>query len=299
MLVKFAVFTVSVPDYTPEEAVAKIREFGYDGVEWRVIDQDPAHAGGGFWSANKATIPFTNIETEAPQVRKMTEDAGLEMPSIGTYVMCDDLEQTDLAMRGANALGVPKLRIRVLNYNGTDPFMPIWERAREQYKGVAELAAKHGVQALIELHHRSITPSASSARLFLDGLDPKQVGVIHDVGNMVHEGYETHRLSLEMLGPYLSHVHVKNARWFPAKYLADRTVEWKCEWAPVHKGIIDLRALFRALNSIGYDGWIGLEDFSMERPLDDRLKENLTYLKSIVEEIETGAAAPAEQGSPA
>lgn len=296
---KFAVFTVSVPEYTPEEAVSKIKECGYDGVEWRVIDQDPSTTGGGFWSANKATIPFKNFEDDAPRVRKLTEDAGLEMPSIGTYVGCEHLEETDAAMRGAKALGVPKLRVRVPNYNGTDPFMPIWDRARDQYKDVAELAAKHDIQALIELHHRSITPSSSSARLFLDGLDPKHVGVIHDVGNMVHEGYETHRLSLEMLGPFLSHVHVKNARWFPVKYLKDRTVEWKCDWAPIHKGIIDLRALFRALNSIGYDGWIGLEDFSSERPVDHRLKENLTYLKAIVTEIETGAAAPAEQGTPA
>lgn len=294
---KFAVFTVSIPDYTPEEAVTKIKESGYDGVEWRVIDQDPGHAGGGFWSANKATIPLTSLETEAPRVRKLTEDADLEMPSIGTYVSCEDLAETDAAMRGAKTLGVPKLRVRVPNYNGTDPFMPIWERAREQYKGVAELAARNDIQALIELHHRSITPSASSARLFLEGLDPAHVGVIHDAGNMVHEGYETHRLSLEMLGPYLSHVHVKNARWFPVKYLKDRTVEWKCDWAPIHKGIIDIRALFRALTAVGYDGWIGLEDFSTERPLDDRLRENLAYLKAIVEEIETGAAAPGEQGT--
>lgn len=294
---KFAVFTVSVPDYTPEEAVAKIKEFGYDGIEWRVLDQDSTNAGG-FWSANKATIAFTSFETEAPRVRKLTEDAGLEMPSIGTYVSCENLDETEAAMRGAKALGVPKLRVRVPNYNGTDPFTPIWEQAREQYKGVADLAARHDLQALIELHHRSITPSASSARLFLDGLDPTHVGVIHDVGNMVHEGYETHRLSLEMLGPYLSHVHVKNARWFPAKYLKDRTVEWKCDWAPVHKGIIDIRALFRSLKAVGYDGWIGIEDFSTERPLDDRLKENLAYLKAIVEEIKTGGAEPGEVGTP-
>lgn len=296
---KFAVFTVSVPEYSPEEAVSKIKESGYDGVEWRVIDQNPDHVGGGFWSANKATIPFTALETEAPRVRKLTADAGLEMPSIGTYVSCGDLDETDAAMRGAKALGVPKLRVRVPNYNGTDPFTPIWDRAREQYKGVAELAARHNLQALIELHHRSITPSASSARLFLDGLDPKHVGVIHDAGNMVHEGYETHRLSLEMLGPYLSHVHVKNARWFPARWLKDGTVEWTCEWTPIRKGVIDIRALFGALHAIGYDGWVGLEDFSTERPLDERLRENLSYLKAIVREIETGAATPTEIGTPA
>ncbi|HXV98275.1 MAG TPA: sugar phosphate isomerase/epimerase, partial [Anaerolineae bacterium] len=33
---KFGVFTVMLPDLTPEEAVQAIKASGYDGVEWRV-----------------------------------------------------------------------------------------------------------------------------------------------------------------------------------------------------------------------------------------------------------------------
>ncbi|GIX08239.1 MAG: hypothetical protein KatS3mg115_2642 [Candidatus Poribacteria bacterium] len=42
---------------------------------------------------------------------------------------------------------------------------------------------------------------------------PEQVGVIHDAGNMVHEGFENYQMGCELLGPYLAHVHVKNAAW--------------------------------------------------------------------------------------
>lgn len=278
---KYAVFSVSIPEYEPREAVLQVKASGYDGIEWRVIDQDPAHAGGSFWSANKATVPLTGFEEQAPEVRKMTEDAGLEMPSLGTYMTCDDLEAADGAMRGARALGVSQLRIRVPNYNGTDPFTPIWDKAKAEYRDIVDLAAKHDVKALLELHHRSIVPSASAAKLFLDGLDPDHVGVIHDAGNLVYEGYESHRLSLEQLGPYLAHVHVKNARWVPVGQAEDSTMEWKCEWAPVHQGVIDMRQLFGALHAIGYDGWVGLEDFSSERSTEDKLRENLAYLKGI------------------
>ncbi|HEV2067207.1 MAG TPA: sugar phosphate isomerase/epimerase family protein [Thermomicrobiales bacterium] len=287
---KYAVFTVSIPEYEPREAAQKVKEAGYDGIEWRVIDQDPTQGGSGFWGGNKATIPFTGFEEKAPEFRKLTEDAGLEMPSIGTYTLCDDPEGADLAMRGAKALGVPQLRIRVPNYNGTDPFMPIWDKARAEYGDIVDLAARHEIKALLELHHRSIVPSASAAKLFLDGLDPAHVGVIHDAGNMVHEGYETHRLSLEQLGPYLAHVHVKNAHWVPVKEADDSTMEWKCDWAPVHSGIIDMRQLFAALHAIGYDGWVGVEDFSTNRPTDDRLRENLAYLKGIESKLATSQA---------
>lgn len=280
---KYAIFTVSIPDYTLEEAVREVKDAGYDGIEWRVIDQDPASTAKGFWAANKATLPFSTLAERAADYRKLTDGAGLETPSIGTYVSCADLTVVESAMTGAKALGVPQLRVQVPKYDGQAPFKPIWDTAREQYKDVAELAKKHGLKALLELHHRTITPSASSARLFLDGLDPDHIGVIHDSGNMVHEGYETHRMSLEMLGPYLAHVHVKNARWFPKVQDADGTMVWMCDWAPVHRGIIDMRALFKALRQVGYDGWVGLEDFSTDRPLADRLRENLTYLRNVAE----------------
>jgi sugar phosphate isomerase/epimerase len=291
---KYAVFSVSVPVYTPEEAVTRLKEIGYDGIEWRVIDQEPTTKHPNFWAGNLATLPLSTLEQDAPKWKKLTEDAGLEIPGLGTYTGCNDLDAVDAAMRGAVAIGAPQLRINAPKYNGLDPFKPIWDTARAQYADVAKLAAKHGVKALIELHHGSIVPSASAGRMFLEGLDPVHVGVIHDAGNMVHEGYETHRLSLEILGPYLGHVHVKNARWFPEKYNPDGSVSWKCDWAPVHKGIIAIPALFTALHAIGYDGWIGLEDFSTEKPFEQRLTENLAYLKRV--EAETRGSEASQTG---
>lgn len=288
---KFAVFTVSTPTMTPDEIAPKLKEFGYDGIEWRVVDEEPNAPGMGFWHGNKATIPFTGFVENAPNVRKLAEDNGLEMPALGTYVLASDLDDVETAMKGAVAMGIKRLRVNVARYDGSEAFKPLWEKDREHYKRVAELAGKYGVQALIELHHGSICPSASAARLYLEGFDPAQVGVIHDAGNMVYEGFENYRLGLETLGDYLSHVHVKNARWFPQKYREDKSVIWMCNAAAVHKGIADIRELFKALKAIGYDDWITVEDFSTERPLQDRLQENLAFLKAVEAEVANPAAA--------
>lgn len=288
---KYAVFTVSTPVYEPEIAVQRIKEFGYDGVEWRVLDQEPSTAHSTFWNNNQATLPLQTLVKDAPKWKALSDGAGLEVPSLGTYVSCDEPEAVDLAMRGAAAMGVKQLRVRVSGYDGLEPFLPIWERNQAQYKDVAALAKQHGVKALVELHHRSITPSASAGRRFVDGFDPVHVGVIHDVGNMVYEGFETPRLGLEVLGPYLAHVHIKNSRWFPEKYNTDGSVSWKCDAAQVHKGVIDMRQLLTALHGVGYDGWIGLEDFSLERQLDDRLRDNLTYLKTVETETRAGSGS--------
>jgi sugar phosphate isomerase/epimerase len=282
----YSVFTVSMPTYTPEEGIAKLQEYGYDGVEWRVIDQQPAASSTNFWQGNLCTLPLTGLEEVAPKYKKLTEDAGLQVSGVASYVRCDDPESAELAIKGAVALGATQLRIGVPGYDGLAPFQPIWDKAKEEYKVIAALAEKYQVKTLIEIHHRSITPSASSARRFLDDFDPTYVGAIHDAGNMVHEGYETHRMSLEVLGPYLAHVHAKNARWFPKGYVKDgfNTVEWMSDWATIPKGIIDFRALYTALHQVGYDGWIALEDFSTENSLEDRLKNNLLYLSTIEKE---------------
>ena len=283
---KFAVFTVSTPTMTPEEVAPQLKEYGYDGVEWRVIDEEPNPRGMGFWHGNKATIPFTGIVENAPRIRKLADDHGLQIPAIGTYVQASNPDDVETAMKGAVAMGVTRLRVNVARFDGSQPFKFLWDSEREHYKQVAELAGQYGVQALIELHHGSICPSASSARLFLEDFDPARVGVIHDAGNMVYEGYENYRMGLEILGEYLAHIHVKNARWFPKKYREDKSVEWMCDAAPLPKGIADLRALFKALRAIGYDSWITLEDFSTERPIENRLQENLQFVKRIAAEAD-------------
>lgn len=280
---KYAVFTVSTPTMTPEEIAPTLHGLGYDGIEWRVVDEAPNPAGMGFWHGNRSTIPLTGFADHVERLKRLAGDNGLEMPVLGTYVRSNDpWERVEAAVEAAVSLGVPALRINVPAYDGAEAFTPIWNRAREDYKRIADLAARKDVRALIEIHHGTICPSASATRHFLDGFDPTHVGVIHDAGNMVHEGFENYRMGLELLGDYLAHVHIKNARWFPVKYLQDKSVAWKCDWTAVHKGIADLRALVAALREIGYDGWLSFEDFSTERPLEDRLRDNLAFLKRIV-----------------
>jgi sugar phosphate isomerase/epimerase len=291
---KFAVFTVSTPTLTPEEVAPRLRQFGYDGIEWRVVDEAPNPRGMGFWHGNKSTIPMTGFADHIDRMKRLASENGLEMPVLGTYVRSNDAwEEIESAVAAAVALGVNSLRINVPLYDGSEPFKPIWDKAREEYRKIQDLVAKNGVKALIEIHHGTICPSATATRAFVEGLDPEHVGVIHDCGNMVHEGFENYRMGLAILGDYLAHVHIKNARWFPVKYLEDKSVVWKCDWTAVHKGIADIRELFRALLEIGYDGWVSFEDFSAERPLDDRLRDNLAFVKKVIEEARPATATSA------
>ena len=279
---RFAVFTVGLPEFTPEEAVAELREIGYDGVEWRVTDQQPSADGQpGFWAGNHCTLPLASFVEDAPRIRTLTEEAGLAMPVVGAYATCQDLPAVERVMQGAAALGASAVRVNVPKYDGSAPYLRLRDRALSEYREVAELAKQYGVRALVEIHHGNLTPSASAAAAFLGNFDPRYVGATHDAGNMVHEGYEQYRLGLEVLGPYLAHVHLKNARWEAVGTRPDGSTEWRASWAPITKGVVDMAALFRALRAVGYDGWVSFEDFSTEQPLRQRIRDNLAYIKQV------------------
>jgi sugar phosphate isomerase/epimerase len=275
--VRIAVCTVSLPEWTPEEAVTEVAALGFDGIEWRVADDPGTDGPPGFWRGNRCTWPASTFEQDAPEIAALTRAAGLEMPAIGPYARCDDLETVEQLMRGAAALGVPRMRVQV-GAPGPEGYRETFARRREEYRAVAELALRHGVQALLELHHQSLVASASAAARFLDGVDPRAVGVIHDVGNMLREGYEHDPWSLEILGEHLAHVHVKNAVLRPEPGAAP---PWVWDWAPLRTGAAPLEQLFGALAAVGYDGWVSLEDFSTEAPLRERLRDDLAYLREL------------------
>jgi sugar phosphate isomerase/epimerase len=143
---------------------------------------------------------------------------------------------------------------------------------------VEALARIYGVRAVVETHPRTIVPSASAVASFLEPFDPQWTGALWDPGNMVKEGFEDYRLGLEVLGPYLAHVQLKNAVWRPAGQRADGSQTWSFEWAPMSAGLVDMPAVFEALRAVGYDGWVSCEDFSTEQPVKERLRDNLAYL---------------------
>ncbi|MEZ2391215.1 sugar phosphate isomerase/epimerase family protein [bacterium RCC_150] len=299
---KFSVFTASTPEWSPAEAASNLAAQGWDGIEWRVTDQAEAPESG-FWAGNRATWPMTGLEDSIPEIARLTSEAGLGFSGLGGYARCDNHDDVERVLAATAALGARQVRVNVLplgnsNMGGQEPsglsYPELFAATREHYEWVAERAAHHGVKALVELHHGTVTASASSARRLLEGLDPRHVGVIHDLGNLLIEGWESPLPALQLLGPYLAHVHVKNARWVrTGKKDESGAAVWVNEWAPLAEGQGSVLAYFRALADVGYDSWVTAEDFSTELPLAERTAANLEYLRRTAALAGLAVVAPA------
>jgi sugar phosphate isomerase/epimerase len=278
--VRFSVFTASTPEWEPEEAARELAAQGWDGIEWRVTDQAQATPPG-FWAGNRATWPVTGLEDSLGDIARITRDAGLDFSGIGGYARCDDHAGVDRMLAATAELGARQVRVTMPRTDTGVDYREVFARARADVDRAEKRAAELGIKALIELHHETITPSASAAFRLVDGLDPEHIGVIHDLGNLVIEGQERPLSAFQLLGPYLAHVHVKNVRWVAGDAEADGTVRWRAEWATLKAGQADVDAYFTALHEFGYDGWVTSEDFSTELPLRERTAGNLAYLREV------------------
>lgn len=284
MPLKHSVFTVMTPEYDLRETVELLSRIGYEGVEWRVHtvpSEFPSPPD--FWRSNKSTVDIQTIVERAAEVRKLTEDYGLQVMALGTYLNYEMVDDLDRCMEAAKIMGAGSIRVGVPQYDGSVNYNDLIDVATEGYVKIEELARKHKIRANVEIHPHNICSSPSLAYVLVSNFDPDLIGVIYDPGNMVTEGNENWQLGLELLGPYLSHVHVKNAAWTCEPNEAGDRV-WKTAQVPLDQGCVNWRDLILALDRVGYAGWVSLEDFA---PGDTKAKlaQGLAYLKSVEKEL--------------
>jgi sugar phosphate isomerase/epimerase len=98
---------------------------------------------------------------------------------------------------------------------------------------------------------------------------------------MVYEGFEDYRIGLELLGPYLAHVHVKNA----AFTRPEGGGVWTARAAPIEDGVVNFEALLTAFRDAGYDGWLSFEDFSLARPSRAALRFDKAFIDDLLARV--------------
>jgi len=281
---KLSVFTVATPDFTPEGLVPVAKEAGLDGVEWRYASTAPERRGEApsFWGNNLCTLdPATTTDERLDALAAEVRRHGLETAALTPYLTAGDVEGTERAMRHAARLGAKAIRVGVPRYDRTANYNDLYAKAVAYLESVETLSKAYGVKGLVETHHVTIAASASLAHRLVGRFSPEHIGVLYDPGNLVHEGYENYRMGLELLGPHLAHVHVKNAGWFPGE-TAD--APWTCRWVSMDRGIVDWKQVLADLKAVGYDGWFGVEDFSGTHDTKTMLRAYATWFRSLSEQ---------------
>jgi len=280
---RYSATSVMLPQLTMEEQAALLQRLGFDGIEWRVrrVSEEARRQGFSEWGAHKNDLTPENFAAKAPKMKQVASDHGLAIVGIASNAPATDLGQVKLLAEGAAACGAPFIRIGCpRRYDGSVDYNVLYQEAVEAYGKALDAVQPFGVKAALEIHGGTIHVSASLAHRIVSHWPPDRVCVIFDPNNMVHDGFETTELALELLGPYVGHVHVGGHRPV-AKGVDDLgTRQWEWEGVPLAEGLYNHPRLLKKLNAINYQHFISIEDFRALPP-EEKLKEGIEYLRAI------------------
>lgn len=248
---KLGVYSCMTPDLQAEELCPALQENGYEAVEWTIGYRKAVWDPSSEWH-----VRFSHLDEDIPRFRRLSREYNLPIAGLGSIVSIHDTDLFPQVLDVAARLECPQVRLVSRGYNGSQSYRTLFDEARRALENVEKVSASTGVKALIEIHMRTIVPSASAAYRLVEEFNPEHVGVLFDPGNMVHEGMENWQMGMELLGPYLAHVHVKNYGWF-----RDKQSDWAPETTPLDEGIADYGSIIQSLRKVGYDGYLCLEDF--------------------------------------
>lgn len=233
-------------DDSHAELLARIREWGYDGVEVPVFDTDPARYEALERRLDALGLARTAVAACGPEANLIAGDT--EVRAAGIAHLCSSVDAC--AALGADLLCGP-LHSALGVFTGNGPTDDEWQYGRDGLAAVAEHAESAGVTLAIEPLNRFecylLNSAADASRLC------REVG--HPRLKMMYDTFHAHieeksvPAAIADCADQLVHVHVsENDRSTPGE------------------GQVDWEATFAALRRIDYDGWMVIEAFGLALP---------------------------------
>lgn len=130
--------------------------------------------------AGDAHVPPGDVEA-ATRARELTEQEGLAVASLGSYLRFEDDDEEASRAEGeavlatASALGAPRVRVWAGRTGSAD--VPAGDRARlvGRIQRFADAAAAHGIDVGLEFHGRTLTDEIGSTLRLLDEIGRENV----------------------------------------------------------------------------------------------------------------------------
>jgi sugar phosphate isomerase/epimerase len=226
--------TLACPEWSFERVLAACADYGYDGIELRMLDGD--------------LVSPALETTRRTEVRAACDRAGVAMCCLDTSF---EIANPDEPLQDAIAyialaadLGAPMIRLFGGAPADEEPAVTA-RRVVERATALADRGRDLGVSVALETHD-SFASGRATATVLAGASD--DVGVIWDTLNAFITG-ESPALTLASVAPRLVHVHLK-----------DGGVQPDPERNRLYgEGSVPLTAILRMLSREGYDGWLSVE----------------------------------------
>jgi sugar phosphate isomerase/epimerase len=277
---QLSLFTTCAPWLPLDELAPMCAAAGLAGLDLAIRDHAFDRAKPlNFWNNNAAIIDQRRLEELVPPAAAALRRHGLAVRMLNSYIQPSELDVANRLAAVAAQVGAPLVRVWSPAPRLGQTRAQVAE-AQANWRELERIAAQHGIRFVLELHNNTITTGASGALRLIDGLDPKRVGVILDIANTAIEGNEPLPMAIDLLGPYVAHVHVKDLAIRPGNQWHGCTTEV----TPLGLGHMRWTECLCILRNAGYQGWLAIENFTGLERGPARIAEDAAWLRARIEE---------------
>jgi sugar phosphate isomerase/epimerase len=237
---RLAFSTLACPGWSLERVVEAARQYGYGGVELRLIDGETIAPGLG--------------DGERRRVRSLLHGAGVPIVAVDTSIRlaASDPDQATSELRWFLDLAAEWESPLVRVFGGEPPAgVPrdtVLDAMARPLLAVAPEAERRGIAIGVETH--DAFSSARELAPLLSRVESPAVGALWDIVHTSRMG-ETPDEVADLLGDRIVHVHIKDGR--------GETGAQAWELVLLGQGDVPVAGVLRALRAHGYGGWLTVE----------------------------------------
>lgn len=223
-------------------AIAVAKEAGFDAIEWNV------RKGG--------HVAPERVEQELPRAVEATRKAGLAVTMITTSIQDAQSPYTESILRTAKALAIRYYRGgEYFRYDYKGDLLQQLEALKPRITSLVDLNRKYGTTWA---YHTHSAPGMIGGNVWdiwsaIKDFDPASIGLNYDTGHTTARGG----------AGWIDAAHVAH-RHIACLAIKDFKVErrpdgrWLPEFCPVGEGMVDFKAVFGYLKSIGFAGPVNI-----------------------------------------
>lgn len=236
---KISFSTLACPNYTWTDIYSMAKDLGFDGIEIREIESENAKS------------PFSPEKCE--QTAEKLRELKIEIPCLSTgccLKFSDKREENTAEIKKyidvAKRIGTPY--IRVLADLSPAPEGEVDDNLiLEEIRELIPFAEEAGVTLLVETN--GVYSDTKRLRDLLNNVMSDNIAALWDMHHTVRFGKEQPEETLQNLGAYIKHVHVKDSVEENGKIV----------YKMMGEGDLPIKSVIDALRSINYEGYVSLE----------------------------------------
>ncbi len=239
---KLSFSTLGCPDFDWPDIYSMAKDFGFQGIEVRGLDNE-------IFSISGRPFQENNLPKTIEQLKRLH----LEIPCLSSgcsLKFADRKEDTIRELKQyidlAHKLGTPY--IRILGDLTAAPQGEVDDQlVLSSLRELAPYAEEKGVTLLVETN--GVYTDTARLRNLLEQVESDNVAALWDIHHPYRFAGETPEQTVQNLGAYIKYTHIKDS------VMENGQVSYRM----MGEGDLPMKSIIRALKSINYEGYVSLE----------------------------------------